>query len=73
MSLVSYIFHYISIRYEWDSFCVGYQTNRRYSYNYNGWVAHGVAEALEKDLALKITAKAHLDFLNNGDTRMTVG
>jgi hypothetical protein len=52
---------------------VGYKTNKRYSYNYVGWVAHGVTEALEKDLALKITAKAHLDYLVDGNVRMTVG
>jgi hypothetical protein len=52
---------------------VGYKTNKRYSYNYVGWVTHGVTEALEKDLALKITAKAHLDYLVDGNVRMTVG
>ncbi len=59
-------------QYEMDFFRLGYKTNKRYTYKYVGWVAHGVPEALEKDLALKIKAKAHLDYLNTGFIRMTV-
>ena len=45
----------------------------RYSYNYDGWIIHGIAEAFEEDLALRIRAKAHLDYLTDGFVRMTVG
>ncbi|XP_028396275.1 vitellogenin-2-like [Dendronephthya gigantea] len=51
---------------------LGFKRGRRYTYAYEGWVAQGIAEALEKDLAVKIAAKVHFDYLLSGLVRLTL-
>ena len=46
--------------------------DKRYTYNYEAIVAHGIPEALKKDMALVIKAKAHFDYFANNDVVLKV-
>lgn len=52
---------------------LGYQLNKRYTYHYEGIIAHGIPEALDNDLALRFTTTTHLDYLPSNYIIMRVG